>query len=82
VTGPGIDLSTFDPRTFNPNDPRFIEDPYPVYECIGAPLAMTVVPAAIKGLLTLPDLRNDGLVQWQPDPSLRGITSLPLAYGR
>jgi hypothetical protein len=40
-----------------------------------------VAPIAIKGLLTLDDLRLDGLAQWQPDPYLRGLVSLPVAYG-
>jgi unspecific monooxygenase len=52
-----------------------------IHTCIGAPLARIVAPIAIKGLLTLDDLRIDGLAQWQPDPYLRGLVSLPVAYG-
>ena len=26
-----FDASTFDPTTFNPHDPAFIKNPYPVY---------------------------------------------------
>lgn len=52
-----------------------------IHHCIGAPLARIVVPAAIEGLLSLDDLRINGIEQWQPDPYLRGLTSLPMAYG-
>jgi cytochrome P450 len=51
-----------------------------IHYCIGAPLARLVAPAAIAGLLTLPGLRINGIEQWQPDPYLRGLTSLPMAY--
>ena len=52
-----------------------------IHHCIGAPLARIVAPAAIAGLLSLPELRINGIEQWQPDPYLRGFTSLPMAYG-
>ncbi|MGZ4791641.1 MAG: cytochrome P450 [Ilumatobacteraceae bacterium] len=52
-----------------------------IHTCIGAPLARIVAPIAIKGLLTLEGLRLDGLAQWQPDPYLRGLVNLPVAYG-
>ncbi|MEA3183545.1 MAG: hypothetical protein QOJ74_22, partial [Ilumatobacteraceae bacterium] len=51
-----------------------------IHYCIGAPLARLVAPAAIAGLLKLPNLRINGIEQWQPDPYLRGLTSLPMAY--
>lgn len=52
-----------------------------IHHCIGAPLARIVVPATLRALLELDDLRIDGLVQWQTNPYLRGMTSLPLAWG-
>ncbi len=52
-----------------------------IHHCIGAPLARIVAPAAIAGLLRLDNLRINGIEQWQPDPYLRGFTSLPMAYG-
>lgn len=52
-----------------------------IHTCIGAPLARIVAPIAIKGLLTLDGLRLDGIAQWQPDPYLRGLVNLPVAYG-
>lgn len=79
-----------DPATY-PNPDTFDitrEDPTQlafgggIHECIGAPLARITAPAAITALLALDDLRIDGTPQWQTDPYLRGITSLPMAYGR
>jgi cytochrome P450 len=52
-----------------------------IHHCIGAPLARIVVPATLQALLSLEDLRIDGRVGWQSDPYLRGMTSLPLAWG-
>lgn len=52
-----------------------------IHTCIGAPLARIVAPIAIKGLLSLDGLRLDGDAQWQPDPYLRGLVNLPVAYG-
>jgi cytochrome P450 len=52
-----------------------------IHECIGAPLARITTPTAIMALLQLDNLRIDGTAQWQTDPYLRGMTSMPLAYG-
>ena len=51
-----------------------------IHHCIGAPLASIVAPIAIETLLGIPGLRIDGLASWQPDPYLRGMTSLPMAF--
>ncbi len=51
-----------------------------IHTCIGAPLARIVAPIAIMALIDLPGLRLDGIPQWQPDPYLRGLVSLPVAY--
>jgi len=52
-----------------------------IHHCIGAPLARIVVPATLRALLELDDLRKEGIIAWQTDPYLRGMTSFPLAYG-
>jgi cytochrome P450 len=49
--------------------------------CIGAPLARLVAPVAIEQLLeAFPNLALDGIPQWQTDPYLRAVTSLPLRF--
>lgn len=52
-----------------------------IHECIGAPLARITTPTAITALIQLDDLQIDGTAQWQTDPYLRGMTSMPLRYG-
>jgi cytochrome P450 len=52
-----------------------------IHHCIGAPLARIVTPIAITALLALPSLAMAGLVQWQTDPYLRAMTSMPLSMG-
>jgi cytochrome P450 len=52
-----------------------------IHYCIGAPLVRLVGPVAIEMLLAeLPDLALDGDAQWQTDPYLRAVTSLPLRF--
>jgi cytochrome P450 len=52
-----------------------------IHYCIGAPLARLVAPVAIQLLLeAFPDLALDGDAQWQTDPYLRAVTSLPLRF--
>jgi pimeloyl-[acyl-carrier protein] synthase len=52
-----------------------------IHYCIGAPLARLVAPAAIEQLLgAFPNLALDGIPQWQTDPYLRAVTSLPLRF--
>ncbi len=46
----------------------------------GAPLARLVAPVALQALLEFaPGIELDGEPQWQTDPYLRAVTSLPLA---
>jgi cytochrome P450 len=53
-----------------------------IHKCIGAPLARLVAPVAIAMLLeAFPELALDGDAQWQTDPYLRAVTSLPLQFG-
>jgi cytochrome P450 len=52
-----------------------------IHRCIGAPLAGLVTPVAFKLLLdAFPELSFDGLPQWQTDPYLRAVSSLPLSF--
>ncbi len=52
-----------------------------IHECIGAPLVRKVAPVALEMLLAeFPELAIDGPVQWQTDPYLRALTSLPLRF--
>ena len=52
-----------------------------IHHCIGAPLARLVAPVAIRMLLeAFPHLELDGEAQWQTDPYLRAVTSLPLRF--
>jgi cytochrome P450 len=51
-----------------------------IHHCIGAPLVRLVAPVAFEMLLSeFPDLALDGLAQWQTDPYLRAVSSLPLS---
>ena len=53
-----------------------------IHYCIGAPLVRLVAPVAFRALLAeLPQMRLEGLVQWQTDPYLRSVSNLPLAIG-
>jgi cytochrome P450 len=50
-----------------------------IHRCIGAPLVECVAPVAFDLLLSaFPDLSMDGTPQWQTDPYLRAVSSLPL----
>jgi cytochrome P450 len=50
-----------------------------VHRCVGAPLAHLVAPEALGALLAFaPEIELDGEPQWQSDPYLRAVISLPL----
>lgn len=50
-----------------------------IHHCIGAPLVRLVAPVAFEMLLSaFPRLSSDGTPQWQTDPYLRAVSSLPL----
>jgi cytochrome P450 len=52
-----------------------------IHYCIGAPLVRLVAPVALQMLLkAFPNLALDGIPQWQTDPYLRAVTSLPLRF--
>jgi cytochrome P450 len=52
-----------------------------IHYCIGAPLVRLVAPVAIQMLLAeFPGVALDGVPQWQTDPYLRAVTSLPLRF--
>ena len=52
-----------------------------IHRCVGAPLVRLVAPIAIEMLLgAFPGLALDGVPQWQTDPYLRAVTSLPLRF--
>jgi cytochrome P450 len=52
-----------------------------IHYCLGAPLARIVAPVALEALLAeFPELTLDALPQWQTDPYLRALTSLPLRF--
>ena len=54
-----------------------------VHLCVGAPLARLVAPVALHELFAFaPEIELDGEAQWQTDPYLRAVVSLPLALGR
>ena len=54
-----------------------------VHLCVGAPLARLVAPVALHELFaSAPQIELDGEAQWQTDPYLRAVISLPLALGR
>lgn len=78
-----------DPKAFdNPDQFLINRDPVAhlsfgagIHHCIGAPLVRLVAPVAFKMLLAaFPDLSLDGLPQWQTDPYLRAVSSLPLSF--
>lgn len=51
-----------------------------VHHCVGAPLARLVAPVALQALFdSAASVALDGEPQWQTDPYLRSVTSLPLA---
>ncbi len=53
-----------------------------IHHCLGSPLVRKVAPMAFRVLLQrLPQMRLDGLPQWQTDPYLRSVVNLPLAIG-
>jgi cytochrome P450 len=51
-----------------------------IHRCIGEPLVRYVAPILISKLLQLPGLRINGIPQWQTDPYLRGMESLPVRW--
>jgi pimeloyl-[acyl-carrier protein] synthase len=76
-----------DPHAFERPDDFLItrEEPHlsygaGVHFCIGDALANAVAPAAISALLAARPLVVDGIPQWQTDPYLRGMTSLPVRF--
>jgi cytochrome P450 len=78
-----------DPSVFNDPDSFLIERAGEAHMgfgagthyCIGAPLVRLVAPVAIEMLLAeFPQLALDGVPQWQTDPYLRAVTSLPLRF--
>jgi cytochrome P450 len=84
-----IGAADHDPSVFTDPDRFLIERPQSshmsfgagIHTCIGAPLVRLVAPVAIQLLLAeFPELALDGLVQWQTDPYLRALTSLPLRF--
>ncbi len=61
-------------------DRRYMAFGAGVHHCVGAPLARLVAPLALQALLEFaPGIELDGEPQWQTDPYLRAVTSLPLA---
>ena len=72
-----------DPDTFNiqRDDTAQISFGDGIHFCIGAPLVRLVAPIAMAALVALPTLAVAGLAQWQTDPYLRAMTSLPLSMG-
>ena len=53
-----------------------------IHYCLGAPLVRKVGPVAFRMLLEgLPNMRLDGIPQWQTDPYLLSVANLPLAIG-
>ncbi|HXB16013.1 MAG TPA: cytochrome P450 [Solirubrobacteraceae bacterium] len=52
-----------------------------IHTCIGAPLARIVAPVALEMLLAeFTELTLEAAPQWQTDPYLRAMTSLPLRF--
>ena len=52
-----------------------------IHYCIGAPLARIIAPVALEMLLAeFGELALEGEPQWQSDPYLRAVTSLPLRF--
>ena len=54
---------------------------YGVHHCIGSPLARAEITVAIRDLFALPGLRLAGEVQRDPYFRLRGLSSMPVAWG-
>src|SRR4029077_17232031 len=54
---------------------------YGVHHCIGSPLARAEITVAIRDLFALPGLRLAGDVQRDPYFRLRGLSSMPVAWG-
>jgi cytochrome P450 len=54
---------------------------YGVHHCIGSPLARAEITVAIRDLFSLPGLRLAGEVQRDPYFRLRGLSSVPVAWG-
>jgi cytochrome P450 len=52
-----------------------------VHHCIGSPLARAEITVAIRDLFALPGLRLAGDVQRDPYFRLRGLSSMPVAWG-
>lgn len=53
-----------------------------IHYCLGAPLVRMGAPVTFRMLLEgLPEMRLDGLPQWQTDPYLRSVVNLPVAIG-
>ena len=54
-----------------------------IHHCVGAPIARAVTPAALGELLAAyPGIELDGEPQWQTDPYLHAVVSLPLRVHR
>jgi cytochrome P450 len=79
-----------DPRVFLDPDRYDIHRPnvhthlafgYGVHHCIGSPLARAEITVAIRDLFGLPGLRLAGEVQRDPYFRLRGLSSVPVAWG-
>lgn len=52
-----------------------------IHQCIGAPLIRKVAPVGLEMLLAeFSELAVEGPLQWQTDPYLRALTSLPLHF--
>jgi cytochrome P450 len=51
-----------------------------IHRCIGEPLVYEVAPVAIGLLARKQDLQINGLEQWQTDPYLRAVSSLPIKF--
>jgi cytochrome P450 len=51
-----------------------------IHRCIGAPLVQKVAPVAIGLIAAREDLQLAGLPQWQTDPYLRAVSSLPIRF--
>jgi cytochrome P450 len=52
-----------------------------IHICIGAPLARSVAPVALEMLLAeFDELYLEGEPQWQTDPYLRAVRTLPLRF--
>lgn len=52
-----------------------------IHRCLGEPLALQVLPVAFTALLTeCPPMRLAGHPQWQTDPFLRAVSSLPVEF--